>query len=231
MNVTRDVIRDLWPLVEGGEATADTRALVDRFLAGDAELAAELRQQPDVQRALTTAWWRLTEDDERALIAHARTKGRWGRIADILLAALFTWIAVMFATDGWQRMFAPKPEPLKLLGGRTIGVVEHKLWAGDALVFRFVTSEAAATCTVDTEIEEAFAHLITKAQPTKPTWVMITVQLPSGKDGAGAKYQRQRDGRWLRVAGGVRGCPITEAAAAAAPDPARYYGRDWFQKQ
>jgi ferric-dicitrate binding protein FerR (iron transport regulator) len=44
MPVTRDVITDLWPVYESGEASADTRALVDDFLRGDPELAAELRR-------------------------------------------------------------------------------------------------------------------------------------------------------------------------------------------
>ena len=39
MNVTREVIRDLLPLYAAGEASADTRALVEAFLRGDPELA------------------------------------------------------------------------------------------------------------------------------------------------------------------------------------------------
>jgi hypothetical protein len=48
MKVTRDVIADLWPVYEAGEATADTRALVEEFLAGDAEFARQLRARPVV---------------------------------------------------------------------------------------------------------------------------------------------------------------------------------------
>ena len=32
--ITRDVITDLWPLYESGEASRDTRTIVDEFLAG-----------------------------------------------------------------------------------------------------------------------------------------------------------------------------------------------------
>jgi hypothetical protein len=39
MNVTRDVISDLWPVYSAGEASADTRALVDAFLRQDPEFA------------------------------------------------------------------------------------------------------------------------------------------------------------------------------------------------
>jgi hypothetical protein len=39
MNVTRDVINDLWPLYSIGEASADSRTLVDEFLRQDPEFA------------------------------------------------------------------------------------------------------------------------------------------------------------------------------------------------
>ena len=42
MDVTRDVIRDLWALSAAGEASADSRRLVDAFLAQDVELAHSL---------------------------------------------------------------------------------------------------------------------------------------------------------------------------------------------
>ena len=37
--ITRDVVADLWPVYESGEASADTRLLVEEFLAGDPEFA------------------------------------------------------------------------------------------------------------------------------------------------------------------------------------------------
>jgi hypothetical protein len=43
MNVTREVISDLWPVYESGEASADTRALVEAFLSQDPEFAELLR--------------------------------------------------------------------------------------------------------------------------------------------------------------------------------------------
>ena len=41
--ITSDVVRDLWVLYASGEASADTRKLVDEYLAGDPELARSLR--------------------------------------------------------------------------------------------------------------------------------------------------------------------------------------------
>jgi hypothetical protein len=51
LNVTRDVVADLWPVYESGEATADTRALVDEFLANDPAFVRMLRAAPPVNAA------------------------------------------------------------------------------------------------------------------------------------------------------------------------------------
>ena len=44
MTPSRPVIVDLWPLYVSGEASPETRALVDAFLADDPELAGQLRR-------------------------------------------------------------------------------------------------------------------------------------------------------------------------------------------
>ncbi len=41
-NVTRDVVADLWPLYAAGEASPDTRALIEAFLREDREYAQTL---------------------------------------------------------------------------------------------------------------------------------------------------------------------------------------------
>lgn len=46
MNVTRLVIVDLWPVYVSGEASIETRALVEEFLRGDPDLAQQLRRKP-----------------------------------------------------------------------------------------------------------------------------------------------------------------------------------------
>ena len=46
MNVTRDVIIDLWPVYESGEASPDTQRLVDQFLGQDLEFARLMRESP-----------------------------------------------------------------------------------------------------------------------------------------------------------------------------------------
>ncbi len=54
MTVTRDVILDLWPTYIAGDASADTRALVDEFLRGDPEFARHLRDEPVVPVAVSS---------------------------------------------------------------------------------------------------------------------------------------------------------------------------------
>ena len=46
MSITRPVILDLWPSYVSGEASAETRALVDQYLQSDAEFARQLRENP-----------------------------------------------------------------------------------------------------------------------------------------------------------------------------------------
>ena len=45
MNVTRNVILDLVPVYLAGEASADTRQLMDEYMKQDAELAREVREK------------------------------------------------------------------------------------------------------------------------------------------------------------------------------------------
>ena len=44
MRITRNVVSDLWPLYQSGEASPDTRALVDEFLSGEPDFARLLRE-------------------------------------------------------------------------------------------------------------------------------------------------------------------------------------------
>ena len=53
MNVTREVITDLWPIYAADEASADSVALVEEFLAKDQELAATLRDDATARLAAT----------------------------------------------------------------------------------------------------------------------------------------------------------------------------------
>jgi hypothetical protein len=61
MNITKDVIADLMPLYEAGEASADTRALVEAFLKADPGLLTDR----SVDEALKTSLPPAVEQERR----------------------------------------------------------------------------------------------------------------------------------------------------------------------
>jgi hypothetical protein len=91
MNVTREVINDLWPVYAAGEASADTRALVEEFLKEDPEFAGLLQAQAD-EVALQHAVPRITADREaRALRRTKQLLRGWDWL--MFLAILFSCLA------------------------------------------------------------------------------------------------------------------------------------------
>jgi anti-sigma factor RsiW len=96
MNITRDVARDLLPLVSAGEASADSRALVEEFLRNDPELArlAEaLREQK-----FTAPVPPPPPGRERAALERTRTLLR-RRSLLLGLALFFTGLPLSFVAD------------------------------------------------------------------------------------------------------------------------------------
>jgi len=92
MNVTRQVISDLWPLYAAGEASAATRALVDDFLAADPSFAAALRESSGV--VLGPVGLDLPPDHElKALARTRRALAGWGHLWLLQLALLFSCFA------------------------------------------------------------------------------------------------------------------------------------------
>jgi len=102
LEVTRDVVSDLWPLCRSGDASADSRALVDGYLATDPAFAAKLKESETLPGL--TAPLRLSPDAERRLLDNARDHARrklvvvgvaigFGGV--ILLAALFGAMRLM----------------------------------------------------------------------------------------------------------------------------------------
>ncbi len=74
LEVTRDVVTDLWPLCASGEASADTRALVDAFLVTDAAFAERVRRSDRLGGVMPGV--RLSPDAERRLLDDARQRAR-----------------------------------------------------------------------------------------------------------------------------------------------------------
>jgi hypothetical protein len=74
LEVTRDVISDLWPVCQSGEASADSRAVVDAFLREDGAFAATLKASDALPRVLPHL--RLSPDAERRLLDDARARAQ-----------------------------------------------------------------------------------------------------------------------------------------------------------
>jgi hypothetical protein len=95
MDVTRDVILDLLPIYLAGEATQDTKDLVERYLENDQELAAlakkimELDHIKDIKMPLDS------EDQMKAYLEAQRIiKQRTITLAGIIAAALLSLLSL-----------------------------------------------------------------------------------------------------------------------------------------
>ncbi len=78
LKVTRDIVSDLWPLYRCGEASTDSRRLVDAFLATDGDFAARLRESDRMTSAMPA--YRLSPDAELRMLHDARERARWKMI-------------------------------------------------------------------------------------------------------------------------------------------------------
>lgn len=86
MKITRDVVSDLWPAYESGEASPDTRAVVEAFLREDPELARILGGQKSAEMLRAAAVAPPPDRDKAAL---ARTQRLIRRRQWLLGLALF----------------------------------------------------------------------------------------------------------------------------------------------
>ena len=90
MKVTRDVVSDLWPLYSSGDASVDTRRLVEAFLESDPEFARELKatvELPGVPPASPDAEARALQRTRDLVHGHGWLRGVR------LLAIVFTVFA------------------------------------------------------------------------------------------------------------------------------------------
>lgn len=99
-DVTRDVVSDLWPLYQAGEASSDSRALVEAYLASDDAFASLLKAGNNVRRVLPSV--RLSPDAELRLVAEAQRTARakllviGGLVAAGALLAVLSLVALLF---------------------------------------------------------------------------------------------------------------------------------------
>ena len=107
MNVTRHVISDLWPIYASGEASADTRALVEAFLATDPSFAATLRESDGL--AISCGVPALPPGHEIAALDRTRRQlwgfGWWLRFAVIFSCFAFARILSDTSFDVSPRPF------------------------------------------------------------------------------------------------------------------------------
>lgn len=72
--VTRNVVNDLWPLCQSGDASTDSRALVEAYLARDASFATELKENEMPSRAMPDI--KLSPEAEIRLLEEVQKRTR-----------------------------------------------------------------------------------------------------------------------------------------------------------
>ena len=103
MTVTRDVVKDLLPVSLAGDASADTRRVVEAFLQGDSELARDVE-------AATKGQWALPATAPPAPTAEKQTLDATrqvlrNRTSTMVTAILFTVLPFSFAVHGSKVTF------------------------------------------------------------------------------------------------------------------------------
>jgi hypothetical protein len=98
MNITRDVVIDLLPVYESGEASADTRRLVDEFLKNDTEFARIVRaaRTPPATIAKPVATLQMVK--EKTAVDRTRKALRW-KSWTMAIAIFLTMLPFSIAAD------------------------------------------------------------------------------------------------------------------------------------
>jgi hypothetical protein len=113
-NTTRDVVVDLWPLYVSGEASADTQALVEAFIAQDPEFGKRLREKESA--GLKPPALTLPQDHERAtLLRTQRRRARQSMLVNGLALLTSTGMTAYYAwgvVPLWSAVFASAGLPL-----------------------------------------------------------------------------------------------------------------------
>ena len=102
MNITRDVIHDLLPAYLCGEASADTRSLVEQFLEQNPDLARSIREGRDqnAESDVLLKGGEMTIAVDHEMRTLARTKAMLERRSWLFALALaFSLVPVSFTFD------------------------------------------------------------------------------------------------------------------------------------
>lgn len=122
MKVTRDVIIDLWPVYESGEASADTRAMVEEFLKDDPEFARLIREER-TQTMLNPVAVALPPDHEKTTLAKTKMLLSYRNYC-LVLSLVFTFAASFLRL---YRAVALTAAVLALLGWLGLWINERRL--------------------------------------------------------------------------------------------------------
>lgn len=100
MNITREVIIDLWPAYTADEASADTRALIEEFLQQDTEFARLLQEKDDEDLLMSTAPSLPPDREAQALNQTKRQLHGWDW-------SLILWLcAISYTLQAFGRIIA-----------------------------------------------------------------------------------------------------------------------------
>jgi hypothetical protein len=132
MNVTRAVVNDLLPLYLAGEASADTRALLEEYLRDHPDFAEEVRRRAEPPPVLPAAP-ALPPDHEAATLERVRA---FQRHRTHLRAFAIAWtlmpLTVVFE-DGGVRWIMLRDNPLQAAMFAAAAVL---CWAGYVVMGR-----------------------------------------------------------------------------------------------
>jgi anti-sigma factor RsiW len=96
MNISRDVVKDLIPVYLAGDASADTRALVESYLKTDPELAADVTAARGTSLGLPAT--RPPTAEKQTLDATRQLLK--SRTSTLVVATIFTVLPLTFAFHG-----------------------------------------------------------------------------------------------------------------------------------
>ncbi len=114
MNVTRDVVKDLLTVYSAGEASSDTRALVEAWLRSDPELARQVEQADKVSLPDAPP---LRPTLEKQALDRTRRHLRWRMVLFGLAAYVSTLpFSVTFGRRGYEGLLIDEwPERIAVI--------------------------------------------------------------------------------------------------------------------
>jgi hypothetical protein len=128
MNITKDIINDLWPLYAANECSPDTRALVEEYLQRNPREAEELRRITETSFAATPLP-PIRSDEVRSL---REARRRFRRRSWLLAFAIFFSLAPFsFSHTGDKNWWMLRDAPHSALVYGVLGVLGWVAYAAE----------------------------------------------------------------------------------------------------